>query len=82
LNIAEIELNMLTEQCLKRRIDDIEFVRKEVAAWQNFRNNKDAKVNWRFTTEDALIKLARLYPTLWVDMTLVLSFRDILYLAE
>lgn len=64
LNIAEIELNVLTGQCLKRRIDDIEFVRKEVAAWQNFRNNKDAKVNWRFTTEDARIKLARLYPTL------------------
>ena len=64
LNIAEIELNVLTGQCLKRRIDNIEFVRKEVAAWQNFRNNKDAKVNWRFTTEDARIKLARLYPTL------------------
>jgi hypothetical protein len=60
LNIAEIELNVLTGQCLKRRIDDIEFVRKEVAAWQNFRKNKDAKVNWRFTTEDARIKLARL----------------------
>lgn len=64
LNIAEIELNVLTGQCLKRRIDDIEFVRTEVMAWQNFRNNKDAKVNWQFTTEDARIKLARLYPTL------------------
>jgi hypothetical protein len=64
LNMAEIELNVLTGQCLKRRIDDIEFVRTEVMAWQNFRNNKDAKVNWQFTTEDARIKLARLYPTL------------------
>lgn len=64
LNIAEIELNVLTAQCLKRRIDDIEFVRKEIEAWQNFRNNKEAKVNWRFTTKDARIKLARLYPTL------------------
>jgi len=64
LNMAEIELNVLTGQCLKRRIDNIEFVRKEVVAWQNFRNNKDAKVNWRFTTEDARIKLAKLYPTL------------------
>ena len=64
LNMAEIELNVLAGQCLKRRIDDIAVVRKEVLAWQNFRNNKNAKVNWQFTTEDARIKLARLYPTL------------------
>ncbi len=64
LNMAEIELNVLTGQCLKRRMDDIEFVRKEVLAWENNRNNKNAKVNWRFTTQDARIKLARLYPTL------------------
>lgn len=64
LNMAEIELNVLNGQCLKRRIDDIAVVKKEVVAWQNFRNNKDAKVNWQFTTEDARIKLARLYPTL------------------
>ncbi len=64
LNIAEIELNVLNGQCLKRRMDDIEFIRKEVLAWENNRNNKNAKVNWRFTTEDARIKLARLYPTL------------------
>ena len=64
LNMAEIVLNMLTGQYLKRRIDDIAVVRKEVLAWQNFRNNKDVKVNWKFTTEDARIKLARFYPTL------------------
>ena len=64
LNIAEIELNVLTGQCLKRRIDNIEVVRREVVAWQNFRNNKDTIINWQFTTEDARIKLARLYPTL------------------
>ena len=72
MNMAEIELNMLTGQCLNRRIDDIEIVRKEVAAWQKFRNNKlvldiergNAKVNWQFTTENARIKLSRLYPTL------------------
>ena len=64
LNIAEIELNVLTGQCLDRRIDDIEVVRKEVLAWEKNRNNKNAKVNWRFTTEDARIKLSRLYPTL------------------
>jgi hypothetical protein len=64
LNMAEIELNVLTGQCLKRRIDDIEVVSKEVLAWQKYRNNKNAKVNWQFTTEDARIKLSRLYPTL------------------
>ena len=46
LNMAEIELNVLTGQCLNRRIDDIEVVRKEVLAWQEVRNNKNAKVKW------------------------------------
>ena len=64
LNIAEIELNVLWGQCLKRRIDDIETVRKEAVAWQDTRNNKNAKVNWQFTTADARVKLSRLYPTL------------------
>jgi hypothetical protein len=64
LNMAEIELNVLTGQCLNRRIDDINVVRKEVRTWETFRNNKDAKVNWQFTTKDARIKLSRLYPTL------------------
>lgn len=49
---------------LKRRIDNIDIVKKEVAAWQKFRNNKNAKVNWQFNAEDARIKLRRLYPTL------------------
>lgn len=64
LNMAEIELNVLTGQCLKRRMDKIGVVRKEILAWEYNRNNKNAKVNWQFTTEDARIKLARLYPTL------------------
>ena len=64
LNIAEIELNVLMGQCLNRRIDKIEVVAKEVLAWQNFRDNKKAKVHWQFTCEDARIKLLRLYPTL------------------
>ncbi len=64
LNIAEIELNVLIKQCLNRRIDTIEVVRKEVKAWEEFRNNKNAKVNWQFTTKNARIKLSRLYPTL------------------
>jgi hypothetical protein len=69
LNMAEIELHVLTGQCLNRRIDDIAIVRKEAAAWQKFRNNKHAKVNWQFTAEDARVKLSRLYPTLesWRD---------------
>ncbi len=64
LNIAEIELNVLWGQCLNRRIDDIETVRKEAVAWQDIRNNKNAKVNWQFATADARVKLSRLYPTL------------------
>ena len=64
LNMVEIELNVLTGQCLNRRMDDVVVVRKEVLAWQNFRDNKNAKVNWQFTAEDARIKLSRLYPTL------------------
>ena len=64
LNMAEIELNVLNGQCLNRRIDDIEVVRRESLAWQEFRNNKGAKVNWQFTAENARTKLNRLYPTL------------------
>ncbi len=64
LNVAEIELNVLNGQCLNRRIDEIETVRQEVQAWQEYRDNLEAKVNWHFTNEDARRKLARLYPTL------------------
>lgn len=62
LNIAEIEINVMERQCLDRRIDNIETVRSEVAAWQNHHDNLQAKVNWQFTTTDARIKLKRLYP--------------------
>ncbi len=64
LNMAEIELNVLNKQCLNRRIDNIDTVKQEVEAWQNHRNNKDAKINWRFTTEKSRIKLKRLYPSI------------------
>ena len=64
LNMAEIELNVLNGQCLNRRIDNMETVIKEVEAWQKHRNNKDAKINWRFTTKDSRIKLKRLYPSI------------------
>ena len=62
LNMAEIELNVLTGQCLNRRIDNIEEVRRETIAWQSHRNNKKSTVNWQFTANDARIKLSRLYP--------------------
>jgi len=64
LNMAEIELNVLTGQCLNRRIDTIEEVRRETIAWQSHRNNKKSTVNWQFTTDDARIKLYRLYPSI------------------
>lgn len=63
LNVAEIELNVMIKQCLNRRIDTIEELREEVAAWQACRDRLRAKVNWQFTTQDARIKLKRLYPT-------------------
>jgi hypothetical protein len=55
---------VLTGQCLNRRLDSIDKVMREVSAWESYRNNKNAKVNWQFTTGDARIKLKRLYPTL------------------
>ena len=64
LNMAEIELNVLTKQCLNRRIDNIKTVREEVKAWQNHRNNKDIRIKWQFTTKDARVKLHRLYPSI------------------
>ncbi len=64
LNVAEVELNVMIRQCLNRRIDSIDTVRAEVAAWQAARDRIQAKVNWQFTTDDARVKLKRLYPTL------------------
>jgi len=63
LNMAEIELNVLMGQCLAGRIPDMEKIKTQVKAWQEARNNKNAKINWQFTTEDARIKLRKLYPT-------------------
>ena len=62
LNIAEIELSVFSRQCLNRRIPDIETLRSEAEAWQKHRNQTANTVNWRFTTDDARIKLERLYP--------------------
>lgn len=64
LNMAEIELSALATQCLDRRIADSETLAREVAAWQKSRNHAGNTVNWRFTTQDARIKLKRLYPSI------------------
>jgi hypothetical protein len=64
LDMAEIELGILGRQCLARRIDNVEDLRREVRAWEQMRDTAEAKVNWQFTTADARIKLRRLYPSI------------------
>ncbi len=64
LNMAEIELGVLTRQCLDRRIPDRSVLRREAKAWQEDRNREGVRVNWRFTTEDARIRLNSLYPSI------------------
>jgi DDE superfamily endonuclease len=66
LNMAEIELAVLAGHPLKPRIGDQTTLQREVKAWQETRNAQEVKVDWRFTTEDARIKLKRLYPSLEV----------------
>jgi hypothetical protein len=63
LNMAEIELSVLSRQCLGRRIETREELEREVAAWERERNERGVPIRWRFTTADARIKLRRLYPT-------------------
>ena len=62
LNMAEIELSVLTRQCLSRRMGDIVELKSEVTAWRSDRNQSQTGVDWQFTAEDARIKLKRLYP--------------------
>lgn len=64
LNMAEIELSILSRQCLDRRIPDQETLKAEVLAWETVRNQHNAKMEWRFTNEDARVKLKKLYPTI------------------
>ena len=64
LNMAEIEIGVLARQCLDRRIANQDILRGEVNAWQNQRNRDVIRVDWRFTTEDARIKLKSLYPSI------------------
>ena len=62
LNMAEIELSALSRQCLNRRIADRESLAREVAAWAQERNAAQVKLHWQFTSEEARVKLSRLYP--------------------
>ncbi len=64
LDMAEIEIGVLSRQCLDRRIPDQDILRTEIAAWEKQRNQNAVCVNWRFTTEDARIKLKSLYPSI------------------
>ena len=62
LNVAEILLNILTKQCLKRRLDSLDSVSEELDKWVRIRNSEPTKIDWQFRTADARIKLKRLYP--------------------
>lgn len=62
LNIAECELSVLRRQCLRKRVDHIDAVRHKLATWSDERNRRQSGIDWRFTTDDARIKLKRLYP--------------------
>jgi hypothetical protein len=64
LNMAEIELSVLARQCLDRRIPDQESLESEVAAWEVRRNHESRTIDWHFSTDDARIKLKRLYPSI------------------
>ena len=64
LNMVEIELSVLVHQCLKRRMADVDILKREVAAWQTARNLQHATVRWQFDVPQARTKLARLYPVL------------------
>ncbi len=64
LNMAEIELNVLTRQCLNRRIESLAKLQREVSAWENKRNKKPTPIHWLFTKEKNRVKLVSLYPDL------------------
>jgi hypothetical protein len=64
LDVAEMELSILSRQCLDRRIPDMPTLKREVSSWELTRNAAEVKVNWQFKTSDARIKLRSLYPTI------------------
>ena len=63
LNMAEIAMSVMSRQCLRERMDNVQELSKEALLWQQQRNCKEVKVDWRFTTNDARIKLKKLYPS-------------------
>ena len=64
LDMAEIELGILNRQCLDRRLDNVEELKRETSAWESRRNATSVKVNWRFTNAEARVKLKKLYPSI------------------
>ncbi len=64
LNMAEIEFSILSRQCLNRRIPTQDIIKDEIATWEEVRNQAKAKVEWKFTTDNARVKLNKLYPKL------------------
>lgn len=64
LDMAEIELNVMTRQCLSRRIENMDLLRQELSAWEAERNQNESKIQWHFQTRDAREKLISLYPTI------------------
>ena len=64
LNMVEIEIGVLSQQCLDRRIDSYARLISETAAWEKRRNAERARINWMFTTEKARAKMGRAYPKL------------------
>lgn len=70
LNMAEIEIGIFERGCLRRRVPSMEVLQQHVAALETERNTAQATINWRFTTGDARVRLARLYPTLASDRTM------------
>ena len=63
LNMAEIEIGVMNQQSLDRRLEDENIVADEVAAWEARRNGEEAKVRWRFSVDDARVKLKKIYPS-------------------
>ena len=63
LNMAEIEFSVFSNQCLNRRIEDEETLKREIAALETERNQAAATIDWRFSTNDARNKLRRIYPS-------------------
>lgn len=64
LNMAEIELSVLSRQCISDYFETLEHLAQTIAAWERSRNESKAGIDWQFTTTDARIKLKKLYPTI------------------